>query len=91
VGWASRPWAYKDRAGTVKIDPEDCSVWDQCFSLHAQALAYEAFFRTYYSQPWFEGVLWWTWRADPTVGGASDDGFSAAGKETAGVIASRWT
>ena len=29
--------------GTPRLDSEDCSVWDQCVSGAAQALAYEAF------------------------------------------------
>lgn len=91
VGWSSRPWTYTGTAGMPKLDPEDCSVWDQCVSGQAHAIAYTAFFETYYQQPWFDGVLWWTWRADPTVGGTSDDGFSPAGKPSAAAIASYWT
>ena len=90
VGWSSRPWTYTGRAGMPKLDPGDCSVWDQCVSNHAQALMYEAFFENYYAQPWFGGVLFWLWRADPTAGGTSDDGFSVWGKPAAGVIAKHW-
>ena len=90
VGWASRPWAYASRAGTGRLDPEDCSVWDQCVSTEAQALAYTAFLQTYYAQPWFGGVTFWTWRADPTVGGRSDDGFSPAGKRACNVSRGFW-
>jgi hypothetical protein len=90
VGWASRPWTYTGAAGIAKLDPEDCSVWDQCVSMDAHALAYEAFFSTFYAQPWFDGVLFWTWRADPTVGGTSDDGFAPTGKPSAATIASYW-
>jgi hypothetical protein len=42
VGWASRPWTYAYRAGTPRLDAEDCSVWDQCVSGVAQGLAYQA-------------------------------------------------
>ena len=90
VGWASRPWTYAYRAGTPRLDGEDCSVWDQCVSTRAQALAYQAFLQTYYAQPWFGGVTFWDWRADPTAGGASDDGFAAAGKEAANVTRAFW-
>ena len=90
VGWASRPWTYAYRAGTPRLDGEDCSVWDQCVSTRAQALAYSAFLQTYYAQPWFDGVLFWDWRADPTAGGSSDDGFTVAGKEAANVTRQFW-
>ena len=90
VGWASRPWAYAYRAGTPRLDGEDCSVTDQCVSEHAQALAISTFLQTYYSQAGFGGVTFWTWRADPTVGGHSDDGFSPAGKEAGAVAGAFW-
>jgi hypothetical protein len=90
VGWQSRPWSYTGRAGIVRPDQEDCSVWDQCVSADAQAMAYAAFFAAYYPQPWFDGVLFWTWRADPTAGGTSDDGFSPNAKSTAEVLMANW-
>jgi hypothetical protein len=90
VGWASRPWTYAYRAGTPRLDGEDCSVWDQCVSLNAQALAYSTFLKVYSTQPWYNGVLFWTWRADPTVGGTSDDGFSPAGKPASTVCKTFW-
>ena len=90
IGWSSRPWAYVYRAGQPRLDPEDCSVADQCVSNAGQAIAYESFMQTLYAQPWFDGVTWWTWRADPTVGGASDDGFSPAGKLAAAAAQNFW-
>jgi hypothetical protein len=90
VGWASRPWTYAYRAGTPRLDGEDCSAWDQCVSTNAQAMAYSAFLQTYYSEPWFDGVTFWDWRADPTSGGTSDDGFSPRGKAAANVTFSFW-
>ena len=78
------------RAGQPRLDPEDCSVADQCVSNAGQAIAYESFMQTLYAQPWFDGVTWWTWRADPTVGGASDDGFSPAGKLAAAAAQNFW-
>jgi hypothetical protein len=59
VGWASRPWTYAYRAGTPRLDGEDCSVWDQCVSTNAQAMAYSAFLQTYYAQDWCDGVTFW--------------------------------
>jgi hypothetical protein len=90
VGWASRPWTYTGTAGIAKLDPEDCSVWDQCVSMNAHVLIYQAFMETFYAQDWFDGVLFWTARADPTAGGTSDDGFTVIGKPSAGVIANYW-
>jgi len=90
VGWASRPWAYTGTAGTPKLDPEDCSVWDQCISMNAHGLIYQAFMENFYAQTWFDGVLFWTARADPTNGGTSDDGFTVIGKPSAAVLASYW-
>ena len=90
VGWPSRPWAYAYRAGATRLDGEDCSVTDQCVSGAAQAAAYSAFLETYYAQPWFQGVLFWQWRADPTAGGLSDDGFVPAGKATINVTRTFW-
>jgi hypothetical protein len=90
IGWASRPWTYTGRAGMGRLDAEDCSVWDQCVSTKAQAMTYTAFLQTYYAQPWFGGVTFWTWRADPTVGGLSDDGFSPQGKAAANVTRDFW-
>ena len=91
VGWAARPWTYSYRAGTPRLDGEDCSVWDQCVSTIAQAQAYSAFLQTYSTQTWYNGVLFWTWRADPTVGGLSDDGFSPAGKPARSVCKTFWS
>jgi hypothetical protein len=92
VGWGSRPWTYGGQAGWPKLDPEDCSVWDQCISLDAQALMYEAYMSNFYANAgeWFQGVLFWLWRSDPTAGGSSDDGFSVAGKPSVGVLAKYW-
>jgi hypothetical protein len=90
VGWPSRPWAYSGRAGITVLDPEDGSVVEQCVSTRAQAMAYAGFLATYYAQPWFDGVLFWMWRADPTAGGGSDDGFVPTGKEAAAVVKAAW-
>jgi len=90
VGWASRPWTYAYRAGTPRLDGEDCSVWDQCVSAGAQAMAYSAFLQAYSAQPWYDGVLFWDWRADPTAGGLSDDGFTPSGKSAANVTRQFW-
>jgi hypothetical protein len=104
VGFAARPWSYgggytqgkwplrRPDDGHTVLDPGDCSVISQCTATRAQALAYEAFIDAFYAaeNPWFDGALFWLWRADPTAGGLSDDGFVVAGKPAAAVIEEAW-
>jgi hypothetical protein len=101
VGFPARPWSYgggytQQRAvaddGHADLDAADCSVIDQCVAVDAQALAYAAFIDTFYApnNTWFDGTLFWLWRADPTAGGLSDDGFVATGKPAAAVVAEAW-
>lgn len=80
LGMPSRPHAYTSWGGIDMLDPEDCSVWDQCISINAQLLTYQWWLNVYYAQPWFDGFLFWHWRADPTAGGMSSDGFTLQGK-----------
>ena len=80
LGMPSRPHAYTTWGGVLLLDPEDCSVWDQCVSINAQMLTYQWWLAVYYAQPWFDGFLFWHWRADPTAGGMSSDGFTVQGK-----------
>lgn len=80
IGTPSRPFAYTTWGNTAMLDGSDCSVNDQCVSVNAQALAYQAWLQTYYAQPWFDGFLFWLWRTDPTAGGLSSNSFSPQGK-----------
>jgi hypothetical protein len=80
MGSESRPWGYATWGGTTELTGEDCSVADQCVSTRALTLWYTATLQLYYAQPWFDGVLFWIWAADPTHGGASDSGLTPAGK-----------
>jgi hypothetical protein len=103
VGFPSRPWSYGGGAtqgrwrrvaddGHTVLDPADCSVADQCVSTRAQALAFQAFIGAFYddANTWFDGTFWWLWRADPSAGGLSDDGFTVTGKPAAAVIEEAW-
>jgi hypothetical protein len=47
----SRPHAYQTWGGAYLLDPEDCSVFDQCFSINAQLLTYQWWLQVYYAQP----------------------------------------
>jgi len=80
IGMPSRPWAYRGWGNTPMLDGDDCSVNDQCVSVAAQALAYNAWLHTYYQQSWFDGFLFWIWKADPTAGGMTSNSFSPQGK-----------
>jgi hypothetical protein len=80
IGYTS---AYKAHARPYNmnlISFDDCSVWALCIFLQEQQNCYEAFFRTFWSQNWFDGVFWWLWRTDPHDGYTSDPGFSPVGK-----------
>ena len=91
IGGPSRPWAYTTWGGAFLLDAEDCSVWDQCVSITALQLDYEMWLQTYYAQPWFDGFLFWHWRADPTSGGMSSDGLTVQGKPPVqAVIKAYW-
>ena len=80
LGTSSRPWSYATWGGQTLPCPEDCSVWDQCVSIRALEIAYTWWLRVYYAQPWFDGFLFWDWRADPSSGGLSDNGLSPQAK-----------
>lgn len=62
----------------------------ECGSCGGHAFPLSNACQTYYAQPWFGGVTFWTWRADPTCGGASDDGFTPTGKGAAAVAKTFW-
>jgi uncharacterized protein (DUF2237 family) len=80
IGMPSRPKSYLTWGNTAMLDGPDCSVADQCVSVAAQALAYQAWLQTYYAQRWFDGFLFWIWRLDPTTGGMTSNSFSPQGK-----------
>ena len=50
-----------------------------------QAVAYEAALRVWRSVPWFQGISWWNWEAEPT-GEDPAGSFSIAGKPAADVL-----
>jgi hypothetical protein len=92
VGFQSRPWSYAGYSGVPQLDGADCSVIDQCVSMSAQVLAYQAYLTAFYApeNEWFAGSLFWLWRADPTAGGLSDDGFGVNGKPAVALIRAFW-
>ena len=52
----------------------------------AQATAYRAAFTAFADLPWFRGMNWWSWRADPTKSEQLDIDYTPEGKEAEGVL-----
>lgn len=54
--------------------------------LEGQRNAYQAAFEVFWNEPWFAGVFWWHWSADPDKGGPDDDGYTPNGKPAEEVV-----
>ncbi len=54
--------------------------------LNVQALAYEAFFKEVYWQPWFGGVFWWDWVPDPYTSGQCGTDYTPFEKPAEAVL-----
>lgn len=52
----------------------------------AQAVAYRAAFSAFAGLPWFEGMNWWSWRADPSKGENLKIDYTPQGKEAENVL-----
>jgi len=89
IGYSSSYAAHAMPWAMDLISFNDCSVWALCVFLQEQQNCYEAFFRTFWSQNWFDGVFWWLWRTDPHDGFTSDPGFSPVGKP-AEMVMTQW-
>ena len=77
---AIAPWEWVDGAAGLK----------KKLSTKAQANCYEAFFRTFWDEPWFAGVLIWQWRGNHiNAGGAKNIDFTPQNKPAENVIA-KW-
>jgi len=53
----------------------------------AQATAYRAAFTAFADLPWFRGMNWWSWRADPSKSEQLNIDYTPEGKEAEGVLA----
>jgi len=53
---------------------------DRPIDLQEQADCYRATFESVWDEPWFAGMSWWDWSANPDVGGPEDGGFTPFGK-----------
>jgi hypothetical protein len=54
--------------------------------LQEQADCYQAAFESVYDQPWFAGMFWWAWDAEPFAGGVCDDGYIPHDKPAEDVL-----
>jgi hypothetical protein len=53
----------------------------------AQAVAYRAAFQAFADKTWFEGMSWWSWRADPGPDEKPGIDYTPEGKKAEGVLA----
>ena len=75
---ATRPWEWPRRGETGAVD------------LELQSRAYEAFFRTFWSEEWFAGAYFWKWFPKHAAsGGAGHRGFTPQNKPAEAVLR-RW-
>ncbi len=76
---AIEPWKWLDHDN---VDPGT-------ICLETQANCYEAFFRTFWDEPWFAGVIIWQWRGDHAAGGPDNADFTPQNKP-AQYVMSEW-
>ncbi len=65
------PWQY---VGMGKLD------------LGLQVNCYKAVLETFWDKPWFYGVYWWYWGANPKMGGELNKGFTPQNKPAQEVV-----
>ncbi len=65
------PWEW---TGTGTVDMQE------------QADCYEAAFQVFHDKPWFYGMYWWNWDADPDQGGTADINYTPHNKPAEGVL-----
>ena len=76
AGSASRPWEWPRRGAPARVD------------LQVQADCYQAFFRTFWDEPWFAGVYWWKWfPRHAAAGGPEHAGFTPQNKPAEKILA----
>ncbi len=84
----NRPVIFTE-AGFPSYEKANREPWDDSkpykLSLEDQARCYTALLRTFYRQPWFEGVYWWSVGTNG-AGGPQDRSFTPWGKPAMDVI-----
>jgi hypothetical protein len=77
-----RPVIFTE-VGFPSLQAANRQPWDDAqntqISLQAQAACYQAIFRAFYNQPWFEGMYWWKIETNGS-GGAQDRSHTPWGK-----------
>lgn len=75
---------YKSSAGANEESWQHSPVGK--VDLQLQADCYEALLASFYDEPWFYGVYWWYWGANPRMGGKFHRGFTPQNKHAQEVI-----
>jgi hypothetical protein len=79
--------------GYRSIDGANIRPWDWEYpgelDLAEQSLCYQAVIRAFGEKSWFEGIYWWNWEPDPSLGGPDDRGYTPYGKP-AGTVLRNW-
>jgi hypothetical protein len=87
--WDDQPIVFT-AIGYRSIDGANEAPWDwqttAPIDLQEQADCYEAAFESVWGQPWFAGMFWWNWSADPHTGGPSTDTYSPFKKPAEAVL-----
>ncbi|MGD9346021.1 MAG: hypothetical protein PVH84_09185 [Candidatus Aminicenantes bacterium] len=79
--------------GYRSIDGANMRPWDWEnpgeLDLAEQALCYQAVMRAFGEMAWFNGIYWWNWEPDLSLGGMADKGYTPYGKP-AGLVLKQW-
>ena len=76
---AAEPWRWPSREEAGRVAPDEA----------LQARLYEAFFETFWHEPWFAGAVVWKWQPEPRGSERDRLGFTPQDKAAEDVIA-RW-
>ena len=87
AGYQSRPNCIVRPEGQPRLDcSEDCSCWTMCIDMDCQADAYAGLLQVVTKAPWFGGLFFHGWSADPTAGGTSDPNYTPWAKPAEAVL-----
>ena len=83
-----RPVIFTE-VGFPSLEAANRQPWDDSHNTHvspqAQAACYQAIFRAFYNQPWFEGMYWWKIETNGS-GGTQDRSHTPWGKPAMEVM-----
>jgi len=88
--WDGKPILFTE-IGYRSLDGGNQNLWapwmlDRPLDLQEQADCYVAAFESVWDEPWFAGMYWWDWSANPDVSGPQDGGFTPSGKPAEEVL-----